>query len=528
MRKRPYIAGAVVAAVALAGCSNPESTSSGSKQETVTIAVNGLPDGLTASKWGGSASHVVLTGLGSQLMAYDLGATAEDACKDPSYDVKGRLAESAELNADGTAVVVKLRDLTSQWGNELSSEDVKWSFETGMKRDGIMEGSLKSAGFDTANLVSVVDEKTVELNLLHAYSFSVTGLQQNLFDVYDSTEAKKHATADDPIADDWLSNNLADYSGWKLESYTPGSSLVLTADPDWGGERGSVKKLVINAVPNTATRAQLVSSGEAQVANGFDYDQYEELAKSDVRVNECAARSRDTMMFNTKSGPLKDKRVRQALSMAIDRQALVDGAYAGIGDPAEGTFPFSPGGAPAYQHDVEGAKALLAEAGYPDGFKLKLSYGTSRPGPVAEKSSVLIKSQLAEIGVDVELEVIASATNLTTVLQEGRYQALLYAEPIVIADPAFYTYAFYASDAPSNATGWGDPAYDKLRMDLAATPSDDTAERERIEAEMSAIVDDAAANLALVNLRNVNVISNDLSGGTPQTNGQVYFNDLGR
>ncbi|WP_418059699.1 ABC transporter substrate-binding protein [Pimelobacter simplex] len=527
MRKRPFIAGAVAGVIALAGCSNPESSGSESGQDTVTIAVNGLPDGLTASKWGGSASHVVLTGLGSQLLAYDLGATPEEACASPSYDVKGRLAESAELNADGTAIVVKLRDLTSQWGNKLSSDDVMWSFETGMKRDGIMEGSLRSAGFDTADIATVVDEKTVELNLLTPYSFSITGLQQNLFDVYDSTEAQKHVTKDDPIADDWLSNHLADYSGWKLESYTPASSLVLTADPDWGGERGSVKKIVINAVPNTATRSQLVSSGEAQVANGFDYDQYETLAKSDVRVNECAGLGRDTMMFNTRSGPLKDKRVRQALSMAIDRQALVDGAYAGIGEPAKGTFPFSPG-APAYEHDVEGAKKLLAEAGFPDGFKLTLSYGTSRPGPVAEKSSVLIKSQLAEIGVDVDLQVIASATNLTTVLQEGRYQALLYAEPIVIADPAFYTYAFYVSDAPSNATGWGDPAYDQLRKDLAATPTDDTAERERIETAMSAIVDDAAANLALVNVRNVNVISDKLSGGTPQTNGQIYFNDLGR
>ncbi|GAA3658196.1 ABC transporter substrate-binding protein [Nocardioides ginsengisoli] len=527
MRKRPILAGAVVASLALAGCSNPESSASGNKQETVTIAVNGLPDGLTASKWGGSASHVVLTGLGSQLMAYDLGAAPDAACSDPSYGVKGRLAESAEFKPDGSAIVVKLRDLTSQWGNKLSSEDVKWSFETGMKRDGVMQGSLNAAGFDTANIATIVDDKTVELNLLHKYSFSITGLQQNLFDVYDSTEAKKHVTSDDPIADNWLSNHLADYSGWKLESYTPGSSLVLTADPKWGGERGSVKKLVINAVPNTATRAQLVSSGEAQVANGFNYDQYDQLAKSDVRVNECNGLGRDTMMFNTRSGPLKDKRVRQALSMAIDRQALVDGAYAGLGEPAKGTFPFSTGAAD-YVHDVEGAKKLLAEAGYPKGFKLTLSYGTSRPGPVADKSSVLIKSQLAEIGVDVELQVISSATNLTTVLQEGRYQALLYAEPIVIADPAFYTYAFYVSDAPSNATGWGDPKYDQLRMDLAATPTEDTAKREQIEKEMSAIVDDAAANLALVDVKNVNVISNKLSGGTPQTNGQVYFNDLGR
>ncbi|WP_248763323.1 ABC transporter substrate-binding protein [Pseudarthrobacter sp. SSS035] len=528
VRRHPLLVGLLAAAIPLGACSNPGANAKSDNLETVTVAVNGIPAGLTASKWGGSASHVVLTGLGSQLLAYNLGATPKEACENPAYSVKGRLADSVEFNAAGTAVIFKLKDLTSQWGNKLSAEDVKWSFETGMVRDSVMKGALKSAGFNTANLVTIIDSKTVQLNLASKYSFSITALQQNLFDVYDSTEAKKHITSTDLIADDWLSNNLADYSGWKLENFTPGSSLVLAADPQWGGERGPVKKLVVNAVPNVATRAQLMTSGEAQIANGFSYDQYPEFAKdAKLRVQDCASLGRDTMMLNTTAKELKDAKVRQALSMAIDRKSLVEGAYTGFGKAATGTFP-PLSGAASYNYDPDRAKKMLAEAGYPDGFNLTLSYGTSRPGPVAEKSAVLIKSQLAKVGIKVELHVIASATDLTTVLQEGRYQALLYAEPIVIADPAFYTYAFYVSDAPSNRTGWGDPEYDKLRIQLASTPSEKTQEREAIMKKMGTIVDTAAATLALVNVRNVNVVTTSVKGATPQTNGQIYFNDLGR
>lgn len=533
MRKSPFVAITAAALVVLAGCSNPgEATNpdggpAKSDLSTVTMAVNGVPDGLTASKWGGAASHIAFTGLGSQLFGYVLGDDPKAACENPDYNIKGRLAESWEFSDDGKSFTVKLADLTSQWGNKLSAEDVVWSFKTALSRDTIAKGSLASSGFDVEDIATVVDAKTVRFNLTDRRSFTDSALQQSLYNVYDSTEAKKHITAEDPIADQWLSNHLADYSGWKLDGFTPGTNLTLTADPNWGGERGSVKKIVINAVPNTATRAELVKAGKTNLANGFDYDQYADFSGAGMELEKCQSQSRDTLMFNTTAGPLADKRVRQALSMAIDRDALAAGPYAGLATPATGTFPFSTGSS-TYEYDVEAAKKLLADAGYADGFPLKLTYGTSRPGPVVDKTAALIRSQLAELGVEVELEVVANATNLTTVLQKGRYEALMYAEPVVIADPAFYTAAFYTSGAPSNSTGWGDAEYDDLRLELSRTPIDQVDERKRIQKDMSAIVDDAAAILSLVVPNNMMVVSEGLTNVKLSSNGQVYFNDLGR
>ena len=520
------IAGALV--VVLAGCSNPTSATSPSSHAstTATIAVNALPQGLTAATWGGYATHVVLTGLGSQLFTYKYGDTAKQACSDPSYDITGRLASSYSYTPDGKAIVIKLRNLTSQAGNKLTADDVKWSIETGYVRDDVLKATLAGAGFDVSNMVTVVDSGTVQLNLKTRYSFSLASLQNDEVYIYDATEAKKHVTGDDPTATKWLSANLADFSGWKLDSFVPGSTLVLTADPQWGGERGSIKKVVVNSVPDTATRSELVTSGDVQLANGFDYDQYASFSKDPgVRVNQCTSEARDTLMLNTTKGPLVDQRVRQALSMALDRNAILTGAYSGIGTASTASFPKLDAAA-TYKYDPQAAKALLTEAGFPHGFPLSLTYGTSRPGPVAAKSAVLIQSMLAKIGVAVTLNVIASSTDLATAAGTGNYQAMLYSESIVIADPAFYTYPFNTTGAPSNSTGWGDPTFDAMRIQLAATPTTDTAKRQSILQQMGSIVDKAVPILALVNVNNTNIVSTSLSGSIPTTNGQVYFNGI--
>ncbi|MBO0980085.1 ABC transporter substrate-binding protein [Microbacterium sp. SD291] len=518
-------------AVALAGCAGSGASSQESAApvalDNVVVAVGALPDSLTPSPWGGSASHVVLSGLGSQLLTYDRSGGDEQNCLEPSIEVSGRLAESAEINPEGTGVIVKLKQLTSQWGNTLSAEDVAWSLAIGMVRQPVMKGTLKTSGFDVDNLVTVIDDSTVQLNTTAINSYTLAALQNNLFYIHDSVEAKKHATEADPTANDWLSKNLADYSGWELEEFTPGTSLTLTADEEWEGDRGSVERLVVKAVPNTATRSQLVESGEAHVAGAFEYDQYSSMAETPgVEVQDCVSQTRDTLMMNTKAGPLAEPEVRRAISMAIDREALLEGAYAGYGEPAKAIFP-GVDATESYEFDPDAAKEAIADAGYPDGFDMVLSYSVTRPGPVAERSAVLIQSMLGEAGIRVELQNIASSTDFSTALIEGRYQAVLYSEPIVIADPAFYSYAFYGGGAPSNSTGWSDPRFDEARMQLATTPYEDADARQALLQEMAEYIDEGAPILSLVETRNMLARTAGLTGAVPLTNGQIHFAGLG-
>lgn len=528
-RLRLLTGGAAVAlATSLVACGGSPQAAVNPSIESVVVAVGSLPDSLTPSPWGGSASHVVLSGLGSQLLEYKAADSDGKTCPAPSTELNGRLAESVKPSPDGTGVVVTLRKLTSQFGNTLTAEDVRWSFDIGMKRQPVMKGTLKSSGFNVDNLVKVIDEHTLQLNTTALTSYTEESLQNNLFYVHDSTEAKKHVTTEDPTANAWLSKNLADYSGWKLEEFTPGASLTVTADPKWEGTRGTVKRVAVKAVQSTATRSQLVESGEVQVANGFEYDQYKSLEKAPgVTVLNCPSQTRDTMMINTKTGPLADPKVRHAVSMAIDREALIKGAYAGFGEPAGSIFPMVEDSA-IYKFNKDEAKKLLAAAGYSNGFPMTLSYSATRPGPVAAKSAVLIQSMLKDVGISVELQNVASSTDFSTALLEGRYQAVLYSEPIVIADPAFYSYAFYGTGAPSNTTGWSNPEFDKARSELAATPDTEADKRSTLLKKMTTLVDDGAAILSLVETRGVLVTKTGLSGAVPLTNGQIHFNALGR
>ena len=191
-RLRLLTGGAVVAlATSLVACGGSAPPAAVNPSiESVVVAVGALPDSLTPSPWGGSASHVVLSGLGSQLLEYKTGASDGKTCPAPSTELSSRLADSVKPSPDGTGVIVTLRKLTSQFGNTLSSEDVRWSFDIGMKRQPVMKGTLKSSGFNVDDLVKVIDDHTFQLNTTSLTSYTQESLQNNLFYIHDSVEAK--------------------------------------------------------------------------------------------------------------------------------------------------------------------------------------------------------------------------------------------------------------------------------------------------------------------------------------------------
>jgi len=107
---------AIALTTSLVACGGPAPQTAATKSiENVVVAVGALPDSLTPAPWGGSASHVVLSGLGSQLLEYKMGTSDGKSCPAPSTEVSGRLAESAKPSPDGTGVIVTLRAHESVW-----------------------------------------------------------------------------------------------------------------------------------------------------------------------------------------------------------------------------------------------------------------------------------------------------------------------------------------------------------------------------------------------------------------------------
>jgi peptide/nickel transport system substrate-binding protein len=445
--------------------------------------------------------------------------------------VTGQLAESISLDPSKTALTVTLRPLKSQTGNTLSAEDVRWSFvDYANAVQPVLGKTFAIAGFDAEHLVTVVDPHTVKLNIKQWNSYSDAMLQNSLAYVYDSTEAMKHATQADPVAQQWLSTHLADYSGWVLEQFTPGQSVTVTALPDWGGPQRAISRLVVQAAPNDSTRQQLIASGQAQLANGFQYDQYKSLSgSSGVTVLSCPGLNMDTLMLSNKEAPLNDVRVRQAISMAINRDQIVTGAYFGYATPAKSSFNASFGlttTGDAYKYDPNQAKSLLAAAGYPNGFDLTLSYSPTRPGPVAQRTAVLLQSMLKNVGINVNLREVASPTDFSTAVLGGSYQSVLYGEPAVIADPAYLAWVKFGSNAPNNTTGWSSPDFDKQRAQLAATPTTDATQRTQLLQQLATMGDTQLPIVYLAETPNL-VATNGINTAPPLTNGQILWAGIG-
>ncbi|WP_193598273.1 ABC transporter substrate-binding protein [Microbacterium sp. YJN-G] len=524
-------AAGIAAVLGLSGCGASQAGSpegDAAVPDTAVMVLPSLPDNLTIFPYGGNASQAVLTGLGSQLANYEV------ACENPvPGKVAGKLAESIELSDDLKSIEVKLRPLKSQAGNTLSTDDVIWSFtEYGFVVQPVLKSSFARSGYDVDNLITKIDDSTFRFNLKSFQSNALDALQNPLAYIYDSTEAMSHATAEDPVAQKWLFTNLADYSGWELSSFSPGESLTVTADPDWGGGDRVVSKVAVQSVPDDTTRQQLLETGEAQVAVGFQPSQFRALSeKPGIDILECASLNMDNLMFSTREAPLDDVRVRTALSMAINREELVKGAYSDYATPAVSSFNKAFGFGEygdAYTYDPEKAKQLLAEAGYPDGFELVLTYSPTRPGPVTAKSSVLVQSMLAEIGVDVKLELITSPTQMTDIMyQTHLYQSALYGEPVAMADPAWLTYVKFGESPNNSGTFWTSPELLELLAEASSTPADNKEKRDTLFQRIAEIGDTEVPLIELVETPYV-IATNGMTTGIPMPNGQLAWSSFGK
>lgn len=448
-------------------------SSAQSPPRTFVYVVPALPTTLGVWPSEGDATQVLYAALDSGLVNYDVGKLRRDGCGQApaTTDLIGNLAASWTV-VRNKHVTFRLKNVRSAWGNTLTAEDVRWSVNRALnqKTSQTIPNSLgQSAAFNMNRLMTVVNPRTIRFNLSRSTSLDVQSFANVLIPIWDSKEAKKHATSSDPWAEEWFKRNTADFGPWKLASFTPSQEIVLTPNPNWRGTRGNINRLILRAVPDATVRAQLVRSGDAQSASRLLPDQYASLESArGVNVLKCVSLLRDWLALNQKDERLKDVRVRQAISLAIDRRALVNVAYRGtLGRPARfgisqfAKFP-QPPASQQFRTNVEEAKRLLAAAGYRNGFEMTLTYSNSRPGPQATPAAILIKTMLSTVGIDVNLRSIAGNTEFFTLQRGGNYQALFYNENSPIADPVFQHLVNTYTGGTANTYGFSDKAWDNL------------------------------------------------------------------
>ena len=522
----------VVAVLAVTACGGGggETSSNSGDDTTFTAAWTTVPSELDNNIYGGNPDiHLAHATMGT-LVTYDT-SRAEGAVL-PLDGVLPGLAESFEANEDGTQYTLKLREgVVSQYGNELDADDVLYSWKRFATDPTSLQASvlMPTANVDMDEPMTKVNDHTLTYNLTAPSDQALSILAYPVLGILDSDEVKKHETKADPTAAEWLANNSASFGPYIIKQFEPGSEVRLTASEDWYGEEPAFENIVLRAVPEGSSRAQLLVSGEVDMISDPPIDQFETIEKSSsATMLEAQDTLRHNWTFNTTDPVLSDPLVRRALSHAVDREAIASAVYKGKAKPA--LTPQSSAllaDQPAMgEYDPDLARELLAEAGHAEGFDLELAFSQERPGPYAEDIARLIQSDLAEIGVNASLNAVASTADFQAGVAEKKFQSLLYTERPSQPDIGFGLYLYLYSKSSLNASGFANPELDDIALEALKLRAGE--ERDALVERGLEIIVENEPIASLVEVPSLTGLDKSIQGFVPLPTGGFIFNELSR
>ncbi|NBB83054.1 MAG: hypothetical protein GVY28_06570 [Alphaproteobacteria bacterium] len=457
------LAGAATAALMAAGVMAAGLAPASAAAETLVIAAATTPEGFDGDALRPHTQNVV-TQVYEPLVTYGrvTGPDGRDYL-DPAT-IEGHLVESWEVSEDGMRYVFKLREgILSAYGNELTADDVAWSWNKSFDQQ--RTGSFIAR---VSNVESVEEVSTYEVafNLSAPSSIFLKALTLYVPGIYDSDEVSSHATEDDPWALEWLQENTAGFGAYHLEQLRPGEQAVFGLNPNYFGETPYFDRVIYRAVPSGASRVTLLKTGQVHWIDRPSIQQVIDLqGDDDVKVLESPGRSIAGVRMNPNFEPFDDVRVRQALNLAVDKDEIRDAVFLGTGTMAETLVPpMIDGYDPShfdYGYDPERASALLAEAGYPDGFEVELLY--SDLWWWLEPLAIQISDQLRDVGVT------ASPVRITGSDMRSRGAPAVQDMPMftfedgpIVLDPVYTFYLIGHSGGVSNRAGYANPEVDAL------------------------------------------------------------------
>lgn len=370
------------------------------------------------------------------------------------------LATSWEVSDDGLTWTFRLREgVTFHDGTPFDSKAAKASIES--TRDVDLGGAYI---WYSVKKVTTPDEFTVKIKTSYPAGLDRVATAMYAAWMFSPKAANKSTEW-------WDDGPKAIGTGpWKLESYAPNEETVLIRNPDyWGGwKEGQFQKVVLRFVDDASTQRQMLEAGEVHIADVLPRDGVPTLQENpDVKILIVPSVQNYVLQFNTQRKPLDDKRVRQALAWALPYDGIIKVGTNGYAEQSRGPMPASlyphdPDGF-QYTQDLEKAKQLLAEAGYPDGgFKLKLTYSSDEE--YAPKFVPLIKETFAELGIDVDLQPLLFEQQWAAAKgpEAGRQDlfALIWWPGYPDGYDSLYS-LFHTEDPPLwNLSYWYDPAFD--------------------------------------------------------------------
>ena len=342
------------------------------------------------------------------------------------------LAESWEVSDDGLVYTFHLHEgVTFHDGSGMDAEDVKFSLDRARAEDST---NAQKALFSGITDVEVVDPLTVKVTLK----------EPNGLFTFNMAWGDAVIVAPESIED--ITSQPVGTGAFKFVSWTQGDSLQLEKNLDYWGTPAKLDSVTFKFISDPTAAFAAMMAEDIDVFAGFPAPENLPQFEADPRfqVVTGSTEGETIMAMNNKQPPFDNVKVRQAVAHAIDRQAIIDGAMFGQGTPI-GTH-FAPHN-PAYvdltglsNYDPEKSKALLAEAGFADGFETTLHLP---PPSYARRGGEIIAAELAEVGIKAEIINVEWAQWLESVFRGMNFGLTIvsHTEPMdinIYARPDYY------------------------------------------------------------------------------------------
>ncbi|EMA40168.1 ABC transporter substrate-binding protein [Halococcus hamelinensis] len=557
------IAGSAAAAAAVAGCMGGGG-SGGNGSGGNGSGGNGSGGGGGNNSGGGGG------GSGSNTLAYARGS--HSATLDPQNSTSGEVAKVTEQiydtlinfkpgkstltnglatdwSLDGTTATLTLRtDAVFDNGEKFTADDFVATYRRFTDSSyQYYPGDDYVSGYGPFTLGNWIDDistkgknkLTIELTQKYA------PFLRNLAMFAASVHSKKAIESERD-----LSTKPVGTGPFSLENLDDANEVIrLSPHEQYWGEGPNVDGVVFETIGQNSTRAQSLAEGEVDIVDGLGAQSSQQLQSADAaELRQIDGINVGYMAFNMASvKPFQDKKVRQAISYAINTKAIVENIYSGFANQASQPLPPNVmghnGSIDPYAYDTEKAQSLLEEAGYGDGFSFELSTFKNPRGynPSPLPTAQTVKSNLSEVGIEVSVNQM-SFDPFLTYTQEGKHDACFLGWYTDNADPDNFMYVLLDPQVEedkltqgqdwvsfdtegyntSNVSGWANRQYMTLVGDAQSTY--DTATRKKKYKQASQIAHDEAPWVYLDYAKELRGVSNRVSNYTPAAISGPYLN----
>ncbi|PRY81026.1 glutathione ABC transporter substrate-binding protein [Alkalibacterium olivapovliticus] len=447
--------------------------------------------------------------------------------QDENMELQPGLATEWEPIDDLTWQFTLREDVTFHDGSEFNAEVVQANFERILDEN---IASPRSFLYEMVEEINVIDEYTVEFVTEYPFSPLPAHLAHNGGGLMSAEVIEEDYAAlengEEPGS--VINENPVGTGPYAFESWTPGDEIVLTSNEDYWDGAPALDSITFRVIPDSNTRFADLETGAIHISDPLSPSDVARVEGTDgMFVNSQPSVSLSYIGFNAEKEPFDNTLVRQAISMAVNKDDIINGIYDGIGIPAISSLAPDVFGydedISGLEYDVEEAQALLAEAGYPDGFSTTLWTNDNQD---RIDTATAVQAQLEEIGVDVEIEIVEWGAYLENTAA-GEHDMFILGWTTVTGDADYGMYPLFHSDnfgEPGNRTFFATDELDSLLEE--ARQSADEDERLELYSNAQEILVEEAPMIYIHHQEYLLAVSDDVEGLWHHPTGILMLKDV--